>query len=144
MLLVQSVDAVYMTRPQTERHSGSELTDTTYLRLEKRAMAAESLRDAVVMHPLPRRDEISDEVDADPRSIYFKQAARGVPIRMAILSWLLGRVPLESAGEPHGQQASYGVPMGPPGRRGSALRRGPQLCVFWGSELKLNPFLNYF
>ncbi len=110
---VQSVDAVYMTRPQTERHSGSELSDTTYLRLEKRAMAAESLRDAVVMHPLPRRDEISDEVDADPRSIYFKQAARGVPIRMAILSWLLGRVPLESAGEAHGQQESYGVPMGP-------------------------------
>jgi len=110
---VQSVDAVYMTRPQTERHSSSELSETTYLRLEKRAMAAESLRDAVVMHPLPRRDEISDEVDADPRSIYFKQAARGVPIRMAILAWLLGRVPLESVGEPLGQQASFGVPLGP-------------------------------
>ena len=78
-----------------------------------RAMAAESLRDAVVMHPLPRRDEISDEVDADPRSIYFKQAARGVPIRMAILAWLLGRVPLESAGEPSESVESYGVPVGP-------------------------------
>ncbi len=92
---VQQVDAVYMTRPQTERHSSKEMSETQYLRLEKRAMAAESLRDAVVMHPLPRRDEISDEVDADPRSIYFKQAARGVPIRMAILSWLLGRIDLE-------------------------------------------------
>ncbi len=110
---VQSVDAVYMTRSQTERHSSSELSDTAYVRLEKRAMAAESLRDAVVMHPLPRRDEISDEVDADPRSIYFKQAARGVPIRMAILAWLLGRVPLESSGVPALRPESHGVPMGP-------------------------------
>ena len=36
--------------------------------------------------------EISEDIDSDPRSIYFKQAARGVPIRMAILSWLLGRL----------------------------------------------------
>jgi hypothetical protein len=56
-------------------------------------MSAESLRDAVVMHPLPRRDEISSDIDNDPRSIYFKQAARGVPIRMAILASLLGAVP---------------------------------------------------
>lgn len=109
---VQQVDAVYMTRPQTERHSSKEMSETQYLRLEKRAMAAESLRDAVVMHPLPRRDEISDEVDADPRSIYFKQAARGVPIRMAILGWLLGRidlgVPMSGAVE-----SSFAVPSGP-------------------------------
>ena len=89
---VEHVDAVYMTRPQTERYRSEELSDTAYLRLEKRAMQAESLRDAVVMHPLPRRDEISEEIDSDPRSIYFKQAARGVPIRMAILGMLLGRL----------------------------------------------------
>ena len=109
---VEHVDAVYMTRPQTERHSGAELSATSYLRLEKRAMAAESLRDAVVMHPLPRRDEISPEVDADPRSIYFKQAARGVPIRMAILAWLLGRVELEGA-QAEGTVGSFAVPVGP-------------------------------
>jgi hypothetical protein len=57
-------------------------------------MSAESLRGAVVMHPLPRRDEIQPELDEDPRSIYFKQAARGVPIRMAILAFLLGRIDL--------------------------------------------------
>jgi hypothetical protein len=57
-------------------------------------MNAESLKDAVVMHPLPRRDEIQEELDEDPRSIYFKQAARGVPIRMAILAFLLGRIDL--------------------------------------------------
>lgn len=109
---VQQVDAVYMTRPQTERHSGKEMSETQYLRLEKRAMAAESLRDAVVMHPLPRRDEISAEVDADPRSIYFKQAARGVPIRMAILSWLVGRIDLDVPA-PEAQAASTAVPRGP-------------------------------
>lgn len=87
---VGHVDAVYMTRPQTERfEEGTELDETNYLRLNKNQLAADSLRDAVVMHPLPRRDEISSDMDADPRSIYFKQAARGVPIRMAILSSLL-------------------------------------------------------
>ena len=92
-LSVGHVDAVYMTRPQTERFEGdSELDETKYLHLGKRQLAAESLRDAVVMHPLPRRDEISEEIDSDPRSIYFKQAARGVPIRMAILGMLLGRL----------------------------------------------------
>jgi aspartate carbamoyltransferase catalytic subunit len=90
-LSVDHVDAVYMTRPQTERFkAGSELDETQYLQLGKRQMAAESLRDAVVMHPLPRREEINADMDSDPRSIYFKQAARGVPIRMAILASLLG------------------------------------------------------
>lgn len=89
---VEHVDAVYMTRPQTERYRSEEMSKTAYLRLEKRAMQAESLRDAVVMHPLPRRDEIAPEIDSDPRSIYFKQAARGVPIRMAILGMLMGRL----------------------------------------------------
>jgi len=96
-LRVDRVDAVYMTRPQTERHSRDEPV-TNYLRLGSRAMSVESLRDAVVMHPMPRRDEILQELDADPRSIYFKQAGRGVPIRMAILAVFLGRAQL--AAEP--------------------------------------------
>ncbi|MCH8090399.1 MAG: hypothetical protein IH955_10355, partial [Chloroflexi bacterium] len=48
--------------------------------------------EAIVMHPLPRVDEIAYELDEDPRSIYFKQAAYGVPIRMALLALLLGAV----------------------------------------------------
>jgi aspartate carbamoyltransferase catalytic subunit len=93
-LPVEHIDAVYMTRPQTERHLDEENVEADYLRLGSSALSAESLRDAVVMHPLPRRDEISSELDADPRSIYFKQAARGVPLRMAILAALLERQPL--------------------------------------------------
>lgn len=94
---VSRVDAVYMTRPQTERFDGGEGKKTRYMRLRKESMAVPSLRDAVVMHPLPRRDEISEDIDSDPRSIYFKQAARGVPIRMAILAMLLGEIDLGGA-----------------------------------------------
>jgi len=95
---VQHVDAVYMTRPQTERYDTADEpgSKTDYLRIEKGSMSADSLRDAVVMHPLPRRDEISEDIDSDPRSIYFKQASRGVPIRMAILAMLLGHLELKA------------------------------------------------
>ena len=43
---------------------------------------------AIVMHPLPRVDEIATEVDTDPRAAYFRQAANGVAIRMAVLHLL--------------------------------------------------------
>ncbi len=91
---VEHVDAVYMTRPQTERYTSSDAIPAKPMQLNKQDFARDSLRDAVVMHPLPRRDEISPDLDEDPRSIYFKQAARGVPIRMAILGLLLGRLQL--------------------------------------------------
>jgi len=94
---VDRVHAVYMTRPQTERHPEGHAKAEDYLHLGKRSLAAQSLRDALVMHPLPRRDEISSDIDDDPRSIYFKQAARGVPIRMAILAKLLGKIPTSAA-----------------------------------------------
>jgi aspartate carbamoyltransferase catalytic subunit len=90
---VDRVDAVYLTRPQTERHPQGNSGTEPYFQLGKRSLSAHPLKDAVVMHPLPRRDEINSDMDDDPRSIYFKQAARGVPIRMAILARLLGALP---------------------------------------------------
>lgn len=107
------VDAVYMTRPQDERHPrGSDpAASTGYLQLGKRSLAAESLREAVVMHPLPRRDELSQDLDADPRSIYFKQASRGVPLRMAILAAFLGELEL-LAKEPAETNGRYPVRIG--------------------------------
>ncbi|MEO0650376.1 MAG: hypothetical protein AAFZ65_06835, partial [Planctomycetota bacterium] len=100
-LPVKHVDAVYMTRLQTERF-GDNAPPSDYMQLGRDALGADSLRDAVVMHPLPRRDEISSDLDSDPRGVYFKQAARGVPVRMAILGWLLGEleVPAHSAPAP--------------------------------------------
>jgi aspartate carbamoyltransferase catalytic subunit len=49
--------------------------------------------DALVMHPLPRVDELAYDVDRDPRAVYFRQAAYGVPVRMALVAALLGRRP---------------------------------------------------
>jgi len=113
---VDRVDAVYMTRLQTERDRGpkpeladGEGSDAGYMRIRQSSMAGGALREAVVMHPLPRRDEVSSDLDDDPRAIYFKQAARGVPIRMAILAFLLGRLPL-SAEPPSSDEARFPVP----------------------------------
>lgn len=94
-LRVDRVDAVYMTRAQTERHADSGQA-AQYMRLSQSAMSAAPLREAILMHPLPRRDEIAADMDDDPRSLYFAQAARGVPVRMAILAFLLGRLELEA------------------------------------------------
>ena len=93
---VPQVDAVYMTRPQTERFPNPDDLKR-YVQLRPSSMTAPSFKQAVVMHPLPRRDEITSDLDDDPRSIYFQQAARGVPIRMAILATLLGRIELDAA-----------------------------------------------
>ncbi|MGC2129491.1 MAG: hypothetical protein WA629_05265, partial [Candidatus Aquilonibacter sp.] len=45
--------------------------------------------EAVVMHPLPRTGELAYELDSDPRAVYFEQAAAGVPVRMALIAWLI-------------------------------------------------------
>lgn len=54
-----------------------------------RAVMDAMRRDAVVMHPLPRLDEITTEVDSDPRAAYFRQARNGLYVRMALLKVLL-------------------------------------------------------
>jgi hypothetical protein len=48
------------------------------------------------MHPLPRLDEISHDLDDDPRAVYFRQAELGVPIRMALMAFLLGQIRLDA------------------------------------------------
>lgn len=92
---VNRIDAIYMTRAQLERHTGEETKD--YPRLSTKTLDAASTKDARIMHPLPRVDEIDYEVDADPRSVYFRQAELGVPMRMALMAFLLGRIQLRSS-----------------------------------------------
>ena len=111
-LRVDRVDAVYMTRPQTERHTGTDDSSDGYLMLGEKGMASEPLRNALLMHPLPRRDEISQDFDKDPRAMSFKQAARGVPVRMAILAVLLGRLDLKARSE-NSEERRYEVIGGP-------------------------------
>ena len=91
--LKSGVDALYITRPQKERFTateeGQELKKK-YPVVDRKLLRGKAFRKTLVMHPLPRVDELAYEVDADPRSMYFKQAARGVPVRMALISLLLG------------------------------------------------------
>ena len=87
---ITDMDVLYMTRVQRERFFNEEdyvrLKDTYILDRQKLAHAK---KDLAVMHPLPRVNEISVEVDDDPRSVYFKQAHYGRYIRMALLMDLL-------------------------------------------------------
>jgi len=91
--LKKGVDALYVTRLQKERlepmAEGKGLAKS-YPVVDKKLLKEKGFRETIVMHPLPRVDELAYEIDADPRSMYFKQAARGVPIRMALISLLLG------------------------------------------------------
>lgn len=81
-------DVVYMTRRQKERFS-RELHPHNYPKIDADLLKSSRLKDAILMHPLPRVDEISKELDHDPRSKYFKQVSYGVPVRMALLRFLL-------------------------------------------------------
>ena len=85
------LDVLYMTRVQRERFFNEEdyirLKDTYILDAEK-MQAAKS--DMMVLHPLPRVNEIAVEVDDDPRALYFVQAKNGMFVRMALIMKLLG------------------------------------------------------
>ncbi len=91
--LKTGIDALYVTRPQKERFSaaekGKEVKDR-YPVVDKNLLRSKEFEKTLVMHPLPRLDELARELDADPRSMYFKQAAHGVPVRMALIVLLLG------------------------------------------------------
>ncbi len=86
--LEKGVDALYVTRLQKERQA-SKAKGEDYPVVDKKLLEEKRFKEALVMHPLPRVDELAHELDADPRSMYFKQAARGVPVRMALISLLL-------------------------------------------------------
>ena len=85
-----NLDLLYMTRVQKERFFNEEdyvrLKDFYILNKDKMALAKP---DMLVLHPLPRVNEISVEVDSDPRAAYFKQVQYGVYVRMALILTLL-------------------------------------------------------
>ncbi len=84
------LDLLYMTRVQKERFFNEEdyvrLKDFYILDKDKLSAARE---DMLILHPLPRVNEISVEVDDDPRAVYFRQAKYGVYVRMALILTLL-------------------------------------------------------
>lgn len=95
--VIPDLDILYMTRVQKERFFNEEdyirLKDTYILNPKKMSLAKE---DMLILHPLPRVNEIAVEVDEDPRAVYFKQAEFGVYVRMALIILLLR----ESEGRP--------------------------------------------
>jgi len=91
--IIPEVDVLYVTRIQKERFpdlaeyakvKGSYVINIDLLRRAK--------EDSIVLHPLPRVDEITPEVDSTPHAKYFKQAWNGVVVRMALLELILGAV----------------------------------------------------
>ncbi len=87
---ITDLDLLYMTRVQRERFFNEE----DYIRMKDfyildKAKMKLAPKDMLVLHPLPRVNEISTEVDDDPRAVYFKQARYGVYVRMALILTLL-------------------------------------------------------
>ena len=92
--VLPELDLLYMTRVQRERFFNEEdyirLKDSFILDSKKMKLAP---KDMLVLHPLPRVNEIATDVDDDPRAVYFKQAQYGVYIRMALIMTLLEVIP---------------------------------------------------
>ncbi|MCR4587747.1 MAG: aspartate carbamoyltransferase, partial [Lachnospiraceae bacterium] len=95
--VMPKLDLLYMTRVQRERFFNEEdyvrLKNFYVLDKEKMELAS---KDMLVLHPLPRVNEISVDIDDDPRAAYFKQAQYGVYVRMALILTLLELVPEET------------------------------------------------
>ena len=90
---VPEIDAFYITRIQKERFAESDRAvkpTEDYPIINGEFLKERKFSKTIVMHPLPRVDELSAEVDDDKRAIYFRQAAYGVPVRMAVIAFLLG------------------------------------------------------
>lgn len=89
--VIGELDILYMTRVQKERFFNEaeyiRLKDSYILDSQKMRMAKD---DMIILHPLPRVNEIATEIDSDPRAYYFKQAKFGMYVRMALISKLLG------------------------------------------------------
>ena len=88
--VISDLDMLYMIRIQQERFASQEeylAQKDTYILNRKKLSKSRS--DMIVMHPMPRVDEITDDVDLDDRAVYFKQARYGMFVRMALIMTML-------------------------------------------------------
>ena len=89
--VIDKLDVIYVNRLQEERLPPS--VDAATVRgsyLLNAEVMKNAKPDAMIMHPLPRVNELAYELDDDPRAAYFEQSANAVPIRMALISSLMG------------------------------------------------------
>jgi aspartate carbamoyltransferase catalytic subunit len=92
LAVLPRADVVYMTRVQKERFPSDEEYQAARGSYGLTSSQLSAMRsDAILLHPLPRVDEIAPEVDADVRAAYFRQARYGLHVRMALLDLLLGQ-----------------------------------------------------
>lgn len=90
--LLATSDVIYMTRVQKERFPDIESYNTVKDMFIFDASTVNKMKkDAILMHPLPRVNEIHPEVDVLPQARYFEQAKNGVPMRMALIKYCLGK-----------------------------------------------------
>lgn len=90
--IIPKVDAIYSTRLQDEHDTDGESESVNYYDFAfERGDLKKLKKDAVILHPFPRRDEIDVAVDKDPRAAYWKQARNGMWIRIALILKLFGR-----------------------------------------------------
>ncbi len=88
---VADADVIYVTRVQGERFASAEEYEAVKDAYVLNTRIAEQLQGgAVIMHALPRLNEIAPEIDGDPRAAYFRQARNGLYVRMALLATILG------------------------------------------------------
>lgn len=130
--------AFYVTRRQTERDvKEGDRPVRRYPRIDAKVMNRPDFSNAVILHPLPRVDELSPEVDHDTRSKYFDQARNGVPVRMALIALMLGLKPWVKG-------ASVGNPT--PGASVSPhdIRCANHECVCWNEPQNTAPMFSFF
>jgi len=89
--VIGELDVIYVTRIQKERlPEGFDYESIKHSYSIDSAIMDKAKGDALILHPLPRVNELAYELDSDPRAAYFEESANGVPIRMALVASLLG------------------------------------------------------
>jgi len=89
--VISEVDVIYITRIEKERFADkADIYDETVKKyFIDKDVISKMKQKSIIMHPLPRLNEIATDVDLDPRAAYFKQARNGLLIRMALLTMVL-------------------------------------------------------
>ena len=108
--------ALYATRRQGEREASEENDRLgAYPRIDQSILRMSDFSKAFVLHPLPRVDELSPTIDADPRSRYFQQARNGIPVRMSLIALMLGLCPWSKVSGGDKDDIPRGAPWDDPG-----------------------------
>ena len=114
-----STDAIYITRMQRERDSKDTpgaADKRLYPKATPQTLRGPQFRRTILLHPLPRVDELDPDLDYDSRSKYFEQARNGVPVRMALIALLLGLRSWSPGAESRGVPPVGGPAIGAPER----------------------------